>query len=145
MSQIDLVPAINISSSGMDAEKLRMEVVANNVANAETTRGPDGNVFRRRQVIFASKLAEAMGDVGAAGQELGGVRVVDVVEDGRPPKTVHRPGHPDADEAGYVKLPNVNPIEEMVDMMTASRAYEANVAAIRISKSMVSKALEIGR
>ncbi len=145
MAQIDLVPAINISSSGMDAEKLRMEVVANNVANAETTRGPDGQVFRRRQVIFASKLAEAMGDVGFAGQELGGVRVSDVVEDMRPPKLVHRPGHPDADEAGYVRLPNVNPIEEMVDMMTASRAYEANVAAMRIAKGMVSKALDIGR
>ena len=143
MSEITLIPAVNISSSGLDAETRRMEVIANNVANAETTHGIDGKVFKRRQVIFAEKLADAMGDGSEAGP--GGVDVTDIVEDQREAKKAFRPGHPDADAEGFVSMPNISPVDEMVDMMSASRAYEANLSAIRMAKDMASKALEIGK
>lgn len=144
MSDFSLVPALDISASALEAENRRMEVVANNVANAETTMGPDGKFFRRREVIFASKLADAM-DSSSGDSQLRGVEVKEIREDQRPPMRVHRPGHPDADASGYVNLPNINPIEEMVDMMTASRAYEANLSAMKIAKDMASRAMEIGR
>ena len=144
MSEISLIPAIDISSTGLDAENRRMEVVANNVANAETTKGPDGNIFKRRQVIFAAKLAEAM-EAGDDFEKLRGVEVQGITEDQRPPRQVHRPGHPDADENGFVSLPNISPVEEMVDMMTASRAYEANLNAIKTAREMAARALEIGK
>lgn len=143
MSDITLIPAASISSSALDAENRRMEVIANNVANAETTRGLDGKVFRRRQVIFAAKLADAMNDGLEEGP--GGVAITDIVEDQRDPKKAFRPGHPDADVEGFVTMPNISPIEEMVDMMSASRAYEANLSAMRMSKEMANKALDIGR
>lgn len=143
MSDISLIPAIGISASGLDAENRRMEVIANNVANANTTRGDDGQVFRRKQVIFASKLADAMAE--ANGRKFNGVEVKGIVEDQRDPKTVYRPGHPDADAEGYVSFPNISQIEEMVDMMSASRAYEANLAAIRMAKEMANDALNISR
>jgi flagellar basal-body rod protein FlgC len=142
MSEITLMPAIGISATGLDAETLRMEVIANNVANAQTTRGPDGKVFQRNEVIFAARLSNAIG-AGGKKNKLQGVELQKIVPDERPSQTVYRPGHPDADENGYVTLPNVNPIEEMVDMMNASRSYEANLAAIRTSKSMASQALDI--
>lgn len=143
MSEISLIPAINISASGLDAENKRMEVIANNVANANTTKGENGQVFRRKQVIFASKLADAMAQ--EQGRAFNGVEVKGIVEDQRDPKRVHRPGHPDADEEGYISLPNISQIEEMVDMMSASRAYEANLAAIRMAKEMANDALNISK
>ena len=143
MSDITLIPAARISSTGLDAETRRMEVIANNVANAETTKGINGSVFRRRQVIFAEKLAEAID--GGSEEGPGGVDVADIVDDQRDPRKVYRPGHPDADVEGFVTMPNISPVEEMVDMMSASRAYEANLAAIRMSKDMASRALDIGK
>lgn len=143
MSEFSLLPALDISASGLDAESRRMEVVANNVANAETTRGPDGKIFRRREVVFAAKLAEAM-ETGDDAKSLRGVEVREITEDTRAPRRVYQPGHPDANTDGYVSLPNISPIEEMVDMMTASRAYEANLTAMRTAKDMANKALEIG-
>ena len=145
------------SASGMTAERLRMDVVANNLANVNTTRTPGGGPFRRQQVTFApagtsfgetlAGLSAADSDSGAdgGGNAAGGVEVSGIVPDPRPFKRVYEPGHPDADRQGYVSLPNVDTVTEMVDMMSATRAYEANVSAIGAVKSMAMKALEIGR
>lgn len=140
MSEISLMPSIGISATALDAETRRMEVIANNVANAQTTRDANGKVFRRKQVVFAAKLEQSMNRHNRAGQ---GVEVKRVAEDMRPLNRIYRPGHPDADVDGFVSMPNVSPVEEMVDMMSASRAYEANLAAMRSAKTMVSQALEI--
>jgi len=137
-----IIPAIRISASGLDAESRRMEVIANNVANAQTTRGKNGKVFRRQEVVFAAKLAREMERRGAA-DGLGGVEIKKIVEDGRPPKRVYRPGHPEADSEGFVSLPNINVVEEMVDMMGAARSYEANLAAIKMSRGMADQAIEM--
>lgn len=145
LNEQSLVPAIRISASGLQAESLRMELAANNAANAHTTRGPDGKPFRRQEVVFAVELDRA-GGRSVAGQPLTrGVRVEKIVPDLRPPKRIHKPGHPDADADGFVNMPNVNPVEEMVNMMSASRAYEANLAAIKSATEMARKALEIGK
>jgi len=141
-----------ISASGMTAERLRMDVVANNLANVNTTRTPGGGPFRRQQVSFspagtsfAQTLAGLSGDDSEDGAVTGGVQVSGIVPDNRPFKRVYQPGHPDADAQGYVSLPNIDTVTEMVDMMGATRAYEANVAAVGAVKSMAMKALEIGR
>ena len=143
MSEISLIPALKISSSGLSAESKRMEVIANNVANAHTTKGEDGKTFRRKQVVFASQYEDAIN--GALGEKkLRGVKIDEIREDTRPPKRVYRPGHPDANEDGFVHFPDINPVEEMVDMMTSSRAYEANLAAIKTAREMAQRALDIG-
>lgn len=141
-----------ISASGMTAERLQMDVVANNLANVNTTRTPGGGPFRREQVAFApatasfgETLAGLNGDSDTGGSVQGGVQVTGIVPDSRPFKRVYQPGHPDADKQGYVNLPNIDTVTEMVDMMSATRAYEANVAAVGAVKSMAMKALEIGR
>jgi flagellar basal-body rod protein FlgC len=134
------MPSIGISATALDAETRRMEVIANNVANAQTTRDANGKVFRRKSVVFAAKLEQSMNRGNRSGQ---GVEIKRVAEDMRPLNRVYRPGHPDADPDGFVTMPNVSPVEEMVDMMSASRAYEANLAAMRSAKTMVSQALEI--
>lgn len=123
--------ALKVSASAMSATRAWMDVVSENLANADVTRAEAGGPYRRKVVVF-SQVEE-------------GVAVRDVEEDTAPPRMVHDPGHPDADAGGYVQYPNVNPIHEMVDMMAATRAYEANVAAFNATKAMVSKALEIGR
>ena len=141
-----------ISASGMTAERLRMDVVANNLANVNTTRTPGGGPFRRQQVAmapatasFGETLAGLSGEDGGGESARGGVQVSGIVPDMRPFKRVYQPGHPDADAQGYVNLPNVDTVTEMVDMMGATRAYEANVAAVAAVKGMAMKALEIGR
>ena len=146
-----------VSASGMTAERLRMDVVANNLANVNTTRTPGGGPFRRQQVSLTPKgttfgetlagLSSADSDGGESGGRdvAGGVQVAGIVPDTRPFKRVYQPGHPDADPAGYVTLPNIDTVTEMVDMMSATRAYEANVSAVGAVKSMAMKALEIGR
>ena len=143
MSDLTLVPAIRISATGLDAESRRMEVIANNVANAQTTRGEDGKVFRRKEVVFAARLASEIGADQKAESEFKGVEIQRIVEDQRPLKRIWRPGHPDADEEGYVTLPNINPVEEMVDMMSASRAYEANLSAMKTARTMATAAIDI--
>ena len=144
-----------ISASGMTAERLRMDVVANNLANVNTTRTPGGGPFRRQQVAMApatasfgetlARLSGEDGDDGGGDAVRGGVQVSGIVPDMRPFKRVYQPGHPDADRQGYVNLPNVDTVSEMVDMMGATRAYEANVAAVGAVKGMAMKAMEIGR
>ncbi len=141
-----------VSASGMTAERLRMDVVANNLANVNTTRTPGGGPFRRQQVAlspasasFGETLAGLSGDDDANGVTRGGVQVSGIVPDMRPFKRAYQPGHPDADAQGYVSLPNIETVTEMVDMMSATRAYEANVAAVGAVKGMAMKAMEIGR
>lgn len=128
-----------VSVSGLRAERLRMEVVAQNIANAEVTRaGPNGEPYRRRVVLFS----QALGRARSASPE--GVHVDGVVEDPTPFQLVYRPGHPDADEKGYLAVPNVNLSVEMVDLATSARAYEANLAAIRSFREISEHALGIG-
>lgn len=140
-----------ISASGMTAERLRMDVVANNLANVNTTRTPGGGPFRRQDVVlspqgatFAQTLT-SFADGEDTGGASGGVQVQGIVPDNRPFKRVYEPGHPDADKQGYVSMPNVDTVTEMVDMMGATRAYEANVAAVAAVKGMAMKALSIGQ
>ena len=130
--------ALDISGSGLHAERVRMNVIANNLANVNSTRTPEGGPFRRQLVVLKGTEVKDPNNV----QNLG-VKVVGVVDDPSPFPLVYSPGHPDANASGYVQMPNVNTVEEMVDMITALRAYEANVTAIGVSKSMVSQSLSI--
>ncbi|HTU81343.1 MAG TPA: flagellar basal body rod protein FlgC [Candidatus Acidoferrales bacterium] len=142
--------AIEISASGMSAERLAMDVIANNIANANTTHTPQGGAFKRQLIVFAQKSAapdEANGtadenggfDAGAAPKpSVDGVQALGIVDDQSPDRLVFDPGNPDADARGYVHYPNVQVVTEMVDMMAASRAYEANVAVVQETKSMES-------
>jgi flagellar basal-body rod protein FlgC len=141
---------LEISASGLTAERLRMDVTAENLANAQTTRGADGQPYRRKEVIlqetpgsFGATLSAAMG--GANGSA-GGVQVAGVVQDTATPlKRVYDPGHPDADAQGYVSMPNVDTVTEMVDLISAQRAYEANVTAMQAAKQMFSRTLDLLR
>jgi len=147
MSDDSLLASLNVSGSGLSAERTRLNIIANNMANINTTRTAEGGSYRRRQVVFETVLADATEQLDSSMEgNLGkGVRVSEIVKDQTPFKKVYDPKHPDADEAGYVSLPNVNISEEMVDLISASRAYEANVAVIKATKSMLNKSLEIGR
>jgi flagellar basal-body rod protein FlgC len=130
---------MQISASGLTAERFRLDLIANNIANVHTTRTEQGGPFRRKSAVFAESLQDARRGLG------GGVRVAQVSVDRTPPRLVFEPEHPDADAEGYVAYPNINMVQEMVDMITATRAYEANVTALNASKSMFLRALEIGR
>ncbi len=143
--------SLSISASGMTAERLRMDVIANNLANVDTTRTPEGGPYRRQEVIlspgsgsFGDALASATGG-GGAPAGLAGVAVAAIVPDQSPLKRVYQPGSPDADATGYVSLPNIDTVTEMVDMMGASRAYDADVSATDAIKSAAMKALQIGQ
>ncbi len=131
-----------ISAQALTSQRIRLNVIASNLANMNTTHTPEGMPYRRRDVVFSTHPFEEV--LAVAGRStLTGVRVVDVVEDARPFRLVYEPAHPDADENGYVMYPNVDPIEEMVNMMTAVRSYEANISALKATKTMIAKALEI--
>ena len=139
---MDFLTAMDISASALTAQRLRMAVIANNMANIHSSRTTQGGPYQRKQVVFAAlPITEAT--AASFDQALQEVRVVGVVEDMREPKKVYDPGHPDADPQGIVLMPNINLIEEMVDLLLASRAYEANVTVINAAKSMAQKALEI--
>lgn len=162
-----LFRALDISASGLTAERLRLDIISNNLANANTTRTETGEPYRRQRALFAARpeptfmeaLQQAAGagfagprprlaaarTQGGQGMPLGGVQVTAIVSDPGPFRLVYDPGHPDADPDGYVAMPNINPVTEMVDLITASRSYEANVTAINAAKQMFSRALEIGR
>lgn len=140
--------AFRISASGMTAQRLRMNVTASNLANINTTRTRQGGPYRRKDVIFSSQRMP--GSFGHAlksemKNNLVGVKVSRIIEDPRPPSTKYAPYHPEADKNGYIRVPRINLMEEMVNMMSATRSYEANVTAIKASKDMAMKALEIGR
>jgi flagellar basal-body rod protein FlgC len=145
---MSLFGGLEISASALTAERLRMDVVAENLANAQTTRGADGNPYRRKEVVlqeragsFGASLSAAMGDNASSK----GVEVAGVVEDQTPLKRIYDPGHPDADAEGYVSMPNVDTVTEMVDLIGAQRAYEANVTAMQAAKQMFARTLELLR
>lgn len=129
-----------VSGTALEAQRIRMNTIASNMANAQTTKTETGRPYVRKDVVFTTMPVNKK-----PAERLEGVRVRGIVEDSKPPITVYDPGHPDADENGYVSMPNINVIEEMVNMMMALRAYEANVKAFNISKGMYQKALELGR
>ncbi len=137
----------SISASGMEAQRLRMNVIASNLANAETTRTSSGGAYRRKDIVFAADKGGDFGNIlkSTLDGKTAGVKVAGVVEDSRPLKYVYEPNHPDADAKGYVAYPNVNVAEEMVNMISASRSYEANVAAFKATRDMVLKAMDIAR
>ena len=141
--------ALRASASGLSAQRIRMKLIASNLANMHTTRTPEGGPYQRREPVFAaeSPSGTSFHDVLKTEQEGGvvEVRTVEVVKDGRDPIRKYSPDHPDADEQGFIDLPNISVTEEMVNLVSASRSYEANVAAVRATKNMVMKALEIGR
>lgn len=145
---MDVFTAMQISGSGLKAERARLNIAAMNLANANTTRTMEGGPYRAKSVVFAARPLEgtAFQDaLDSSTARLRKVEVVEVAEDKAPFKEVYDPGHPDADEQGIVRLPNVNVAEQMVDMMSARRAYEANVTALESVKNMALKALDIGR
>lgn len=141
--------SFDVSASGMTAQRLRMDIIADNIANVETTRTAEGTPYRRKLAVFQEKqvtsfrelLKKNKGDATARD----GVQVAGIVEDPTPFKMIYNPGHPDADAEGYVAMPNVDIVSEMVDMISASRAYEANITVLNTSKNMAMRALEIGR
>jgi flagellar basal-body rod protein FlgC len=141
---------LEISASGLTAQRLRMDVTAENLANANTTKGADGQPYRRKEVVlreipqtgFGAKLTVAM---GAGGARSGGVEVAEIAQDQTGGKLVYDPSHPDANAQGYVQMPNVDTVTEMVDLIDASRAYEANVTAMQASKQMFAKTLDLLR
>ena len=135
-----LFSSLSISASGLSAERLRMDTISSNIANVNTTRTEEGGPYRRKVAVFREVLAEEAGD-----KELGGVEVAEIVEDQTPLKRIYDPNHPDADEEGYVSMPNVEILNEVADLIVATRTYEANVTTLNASKSMYLKALEIGR
>jgi len=144
-----ILRSIQISGSALLAQRVRMDVIANNVANQNTTRGVDGGPYRHQSVRFQedggrTSFRDFLGRASSSGRG-GGVRVSEIVEDNAPPRKVHDPQHPDADENGDVFMPNVDVITEMTDIVSARRAYEASVTVLNATKSMALKALEIGR
>ena len=144
-----LFDAFEISSSGLAAQRVRMKVIASNIANVNTTRTPGGGAYRRKDVVFAalpsnkSFLQELISQEKDDGTRH--VKVVGVAEDGRAPKLKFDPSHPDANEEGYVELPNIDIVEEMTNMMVTKRSYEANIAAINATKNLINKSLDIGK
>ena len=141
--------SIEVSASGLSAERLAMDVIANNIANANTTRTPQGGAFKRQLVVFAQKQGDPATDSfspDANGQpSVEGVQALGITDDPSPDRLVFDPGNPDADGRGYVHYPNVQVVKEMVDMMAASRAYEANVAAIQETRNMNNAAISLLR
>ena len=130
----------NVSSSALEAQRIRMNTIASNMANAQTTKTEAGGPYIKKDVLFQTMPLNK-----TAGEGRNGVRVTGIVDDTKPPLVIYDPGHPDADENGNVTMPNINVIEEMVNMMMALRAYEANVRAFNTSKGMYQKTLELGR
>ena len=145
---MDFFDAINTSSAALSAQRLRMNLISGNLANVGTTRTAAGGPYRRKEAVFAARpLDQSFKRILADRRDkhLATVRVAGVVEDRNPAVMKYDPGHPDADEKGYVAMPNINLMEEMVNMISATRGYEANVTALKAVKDMALKALEIGR
>ncbi|MBF0179663.1 MAG: flagellar basal body rod protein FlgC [Magnetococcales bacterium] len=140
----DFLTSFRVTSSGLSAQRLRLNIIAENLANAQTTRTPEGGPYKRKDPVFMSKPFDEM----LSREQMAattGVAVERVHVDERPPRLQYDPTHPDANADGYVAMPNVDPVTEMVNMMAASRAYESNVTVLNASKAMATKALEIGR
>ncbi len=145
---MDLYDALHTSSTGLAAQRLRMNLISANLANVNTTRTPEGGPYRRKEVVFeARSRGQSFRDVLRSRQnrQPADVQAARIIEDPRTPIVKFAPHHPDADEKGYVALPHINVMEEMVNMISATRSYEANITAVRAAKDMALKALEIGR
>ena len=134
---MSLMRSLHVGATALVAQAKRLNVVSSNLANAESVTGPDGKAYRARHVHFQT--------LPIAGDAAAGVEVSGVVEDQSPMRKVHRPGHPNADENGFVELPNVNPVEEMVDMISAARSYQMNIEAMTTSRQLLLKTLDLGR
>jgi flagellar basal-body rod protein FlgC len=135
----DFFTAMEVSASGLSAQRTRMNVAASNLANAETTQAAGGGPYKRRDVVLATA------DLEADDPNVKGVKVSTIQQDQSPPRLEYDPGHPQANAQGYVAYPNINPVEEMVDMITASRAYEAGITTMSSAVNMAEKALSIGK
>jgi flagellar basal-body rod protein FlgC len=144
MPSMDFFTAMEVSASGLSAQRTRMNIAASNLANAQTTQAAGGGPYKRRDVVMTS--VQAPGAEGTPfAQSVHGVEVSQITQDNAPPRLEYDPGHPQANAQGYVAYPNINPVEEMVDMITASRAYEAGVTTMSTATSMAERALGIGR
>ncbi len=153
---MSLFSTLNVSGSGLDSQRLRVEILAQNVANAQTTRTPEGGPYQRRHVVFeaepvsASPFRSVFGDLRSGGgaldpRQLYGVRVSRVIADQAPPEQRYLPHHPDANADGYVGFPSFNPVEDMVDLTAAVRSYQANLSVIAAVKEMINRTLEISQ
>jgi flagellar basal-body rod protein FlgC len=143
---MDFFTALRVSGSGLSAERTRVNLASSNLANAETTRGPDGQPYKRLDPVFQAVAMEGNNATpGAPGEKPMGVEVSQVVADQTPGKRVYSPGHPDADADGFVTFPNVNPVNEVVNLLSASRGYEANATAVETLKQMAQRGLDISR
>lgn len=145
---MDFFSSMNVSSSALTAERTRMNLISSNLANANATRTPEGGPYKRKDAVFAatpveSRFTRALDN--ATGREVRQVEVTQIIEDQSQPRMQFDPGHPDANPQGYVAMPNVNVVEEMADMINATRTYEANVTAVQAAKSMALKTLEISK
>jgi len=141
---MNLISGIDVTAGALNAQKTRLDIVAQNIANAQTTRGPNGLPYQRKMVSFETELIRQAGGA-ATGPALQSVRVGSITDDQSKGERVYDPQHPDAAADGYVQMPNVNMAFEMVDLMTASRAYEANLTVVKNAKQMALKALDIGK
>jgi len=139
---IDLLPGINSTTSALNAERIRMDVVGQNIANLNTTHGPDGRPYQRQQVVFETMLRQASDGSGAQPQS---VMTTRIEKDHRAARLVYEPGHPDANSEGMVAVPDINMAEEMVDLIAASRSFEANLAVMKNARSMAIQTLSIGK
>lgn len=141
---INVLTGINSTSSALEAERIRMEVISQNIGNANTTRGADGLPYQRQQVVFETLLNQQAGE-STNGVAASGIQIGRVEKDHRPPRMVFEPGHKDADANGMVAYPDINIHEEMADLITAQRAFEANLAVVRNAKAMAMQTLAIGK
>ncbi len=145
---MDIQEMFAVSASGLEAQRKRLHIISSNLANIESTRTLEGGPYRRQDVVFTAAPVEGSFENALSAKLRGvylGVNVTEIIKDPRPFKAVYEPQHPDADAQGYVLYPNVHAMEEMVNMISALRSYEANVTALNATKSMALKALEIGR
>ncbi|UCG05063.1 MAG: flagellar basal body rod protein FlgC [Desulfobacterales bacterium] len=145
---MDFIDALHTSSSGLSAQRLRMNLISANLANISTTRTRQGGPYRRKEPVFAAQSPQTSFKKILASQHADHsphVKVVRIIEDQSPPIMKYDPNHPDADQNGYVAMPNINLMEEMVNLISATRSYEANITAVKAAKEMALKALEIGR
>ena len=147
---MSFINALDISASGMTAQRMRIDIASENLVNAQTTRTEAGGPYRRKMVVFEPinekrSFNDILNSKISKKYASGGVRVSEIVEDERPFQAVYNPEHPDADENGYVQMPNVDTLKETIDMMAASRAYDANLTVFNTVKNMASRALEIGK
>ena len=139
---LDILPGINSTTAALNAERIRMDVVGQNIANLNTTHGSDGRPYQRQQVVFETLLRAARDGIGTEPQ---GITVARIEKDHRAPRLIYEPGHPDADASGMVAVPDINMAEEMVDLIAASRAFEANLAVVKNARSMAIQTLAIGK